>query len=200
MNRKETTLNTIYPPCAESQARNSAVGYGAHTCSLSKQPFKSPAIYTTRVVQKVKNICPYSPRTCFVAADHWFLVFSVMLKSRTFSCGKCKGGCGCYSVQSVLASPNFFLFPKWITLLVKRFANNEDLNDAVKTWLNNKRSHGMKRVHTNWCQGTTSSDLMSKATMRKGRQRYVPKLVYSVSVLLLKNILVWKRSLFYGRP
>ena len=31
--------------------------------------------------QKVKNVCTYSPLTCFVAADHWFLVFSVMLKS-----------------------------------------------------------------------------------------------------------------------
>ena len=28
-----------------------------------------------------KERCAYSPRTCFVAADHWFLVFSVMLKS-----------------------------------------------------------------------------------------------------------------------
>ena len=35
----------------------------------------------TRATQKVKNVCTYSPRTCFAAADHWFLVFSVMLKS-----------------------------------------------------------------------------------------------------------------------
>ena len=45
----------------------------------------------------------------------------------------------------------------------------------------------MKRVYINWCQGTSA--LMSKATMWKGRQIYVPKLVYSVSVLLLKNVL-----------
>ena len=41
----------------------------------------------------------------------------------------------------------------------------------------------MKRKYTNVCQGTTSA-LTSKATMWKSRQRYVPKLVYSVSVLL----------------
>ena len=35
----------------------------------------------TRAVRKVKNVCAHSPRTCFVAADHLFLVFSVMLKS-----------------------------------------------------------------------------------------------------------------------
>ena len=32
-------------------------------------------------MQNVKNVCAYSPRNCFVAADHWFLVCSVMLKS-----------------------------------------------------------------------------------------------------------------------
>ena len=32
-------------------------------------------------IQKVKNVCVYSPRTCFVAANHWLMVFSVMLKS-----------------------------------------------------------------------------------------------------------------------
>ena len=34
-----------------------------------------------KAIQKVKNVCAYSPRTCFVAADHWFQAFSVMLKS-----------------------------------------------------------------------------------------------------------------------
>ena len=33
-----------------------------------------------RTIEKVKNVCAYSPRTCFVAADHWLLVFSMMLK------------------------------------------------------------------------------------------------------------------------
>ena len=37
--------------------------------------------FCTKAIQKVKNICAYSPRTCFVAADHLFLVFSVILKS-----------------------------------------------------------------------------------------------------------------------
>ena len=47
----------------------------------------------------------------------------------------------------------------------------------------------MKReIYTSWCQGTTNA-LMSKAALWNNRQRYVPKLVYSVSVLLLKNIL-----------
>ena len=36
--------------------------------------------FLTRANQKVK-VCAYSPRTCYVAADHWFLVFSVMLNS-----------------------------------------------------------------------------------------------------------------------
>ena len=34
-----------------------------------------------KAIQKVKNVCAYSPRSCLVAADHWFLVFSVMVKS-----------------------------------------------------------------------------------------------------------------------
>ena len=75
----------------------------------------------------------------------------------------------------------------------KRFANDEDLMDAG--WII-RRPHGMKRVHTNWCQGTASA-LMSKATMWKSRQRYVPKLVYSVSTLSLKNILVWQNVLYF---
>ena len=51
-------------------------------------------------------------------------------------------------------------------------------------------------------QGTTSA-LMSKATMCKSRQRYVPKLVYFVSLLLLllllllTNILVWRNVLYF---
>ena len=35
----------------------------------------------TRAIQKVKSVCACSPRACFVAADHWFLVLSVRLKS-----------------------------------------------------------------------------------------------------------------------
>ena len=54
----------------------------------------------------------------------------------------------------------------------------------------------MKWVYTNWCQGTINA-LMSKETMWKSRQRYVLKLVYSVSVLLLKNILVWRNVLYF---
>ena len=44
---------------------------------------------------------------------------------------------------------------------------------------------------------STFKSLMSKATMWKCRQRYVPKLVYSVSVLLIKNILVWLNVLYF---
>ena len=54
----------------------------------------------------------------------------------------------------------------------------------------------MKRVFTNWCLGTTSS-LMSKATSWKSRQRYLPNIVYSVSVLILKNKLIWRNVLHF---
>ena len=93
-----------------------------------------------------------------------------------------------------LAPADFFLFLKMKEHFAgKRFANNEDLKDAA--WIT-RRPHGMKRVYTNWCQGTTSA-LLSKATMWKSRQRYEPKLIYSVSVLLLKNILVWPNVLYF---
>ena len=36
---------------------------------------------STKAIQKVNNVCAYSLRTCFVAADHWLFVFSLMLKS-----------------------------------------------------------------------------------------------------------------------
>ena len=36
---------------------------------------------STTAIQKVKDVSPYSRRTSFVAVSHWFLVFSVMLKS-----------------------------------------------------------------------------------------------------------------------
>ena len=39
-----------------------------------------------KAIQIVKNVCIYNPRSCFVAADHWFLVFSVMLKIASCSC------------------------------------------------------------------------------------------------------------------
>ena len=47
----------------------------------------------------------------------------------------------------------------------KRFSNDEDLKDAgwIIRW-----SHGMKKVYTNWCQGTASA-LISKAIMWKIR-------------------------------
>ena len=53
----------------------------------------------------------------------------------------------------------------------------------------------MKRVYTNWCQSTSA--LMSNATMLKSRQRYVPKFAYLVSVLLFKNILLWRNDLYF---
>ena len=55
-----------------------------------------------------------------------------------------------------LAPSNFFLFPKMKSehLADNRFANNEDLKDAGRI---TRRPHGMKRVYTHWCQGTTSA-------------------------------------------
>ena len=38
-------------------------------------------ISSTKAMQEEKNVCAYSLRTYFVAADHSFLVFSVILKS-----------------------------------------------------------------------------------------------------------------------
>ena len=92
-----------------------------------------------------------------------------------------------------LAPSDFFLFPKTKEhLAAKHFANDEDQKDAG--WIT-RRSHVMKRVYTNWCQGTSA--LMSKVTIWKSRQRCVSQLVYSISVLLLKNILVWRNVLYF---
>ena len=161
---------------------------------------KHGSLRNTRVIQKVKNLSAYSPRTCFVAADHWFPVFSIMLKSclTQLHVGPSHVVSAEIAVAIIpyspdLAQSDFFLFPKSKEHLAgKRFEYDEDLKNAG---LITRRPHGIKRVHTNWCQGT--SVLMSKVTMWKGRQRYVPKFVYSVSVLLLlKNILVWRNGFY----
>ena len=63
---------------------------------------------STKAIQEVKNVCAHSSRTSFVAVDHWFLVFNVMLKiascslRRTLSRGKCRDNCGqgCVDWQS----------------------------------------------------------------------------------------------------
>ena len=71
-----------------------------------------------------------------------------------------------------LAPLDLFLFPKMKEHFAgKRFVNDEDMKDAVSI---TRRPHGMKRVYTNWCQGTTSA-LISLATMWKSRQRYMTK-------------------------
>ena len=120
-----------------------------------------------RASQKIKNVCAYSPRTCFVAADHWFLVYSVMFKSASCSC---KTG-SLMSKATMMKTWRMLSWPGWIA----------------------RRPHGMTKLYTNWCQGTTSA-LMSKATVWKSRQRYVPQLGYSISVLLLlMYILVWQK-------
>ena len=63
-----------------------------------------------------------------------------------------------------LAPSDFFLFPKMKEHIAgKRFANDDDLKDAG--WII-RRAHCMKRVYTNWYQGTTSA-LMLKTTMWK---------------------------------
>ena len=97
------------------------------------------------------------------------------------------------SIQSGPGTVELFFSKMKEHLAGRSFANDEDLKDAG--WIT-RRPNGKKRAYTNWCQGTTSA-LMSKETMRKSSQRYVPKLVYSVSVLLLKNILVWRNVLCF---
>ena len=85
---------------------------------------------TTRAIQKVKNVFAYSPRTCYVGADHWFLVFIVMLKS----CLMHLYVKPCYVVSAEIAvaiipfgldleQSDFSLFPKMEYLAGKRFAN-----------------------------------------------------------------------------
>ena len=99
----------------------------------------------TRAIQKVKNVCAYSTRPCFVAADYWFLVFSVMLKSclMQFCVGPCHVVSAEIAVGIIPYSPDLtpsdvFLFPKMEHHAGKRFAIDEDLKDAVVTWLNNQ--------------------------------------------------------------
>ena len=49
-----------------------------------------------------------------------------------------------------LPSLNFSLFPKMKEHLAgKRFTNDEDLKEAVITWLNTRRPHDMKWIYTN---------------------------------------------------
>ena len=76
----------------------------------------------------------------------------------------------------------FSCFQKWSTLLV-------NASQMMKTW------RMLSMVYTNWCQGTSA--LITKSTMWNSRQRYMPKLVYSVSILILKNILVWRNVLYF---
>ena len=65
-----------------------------------------------RTIQKVKNVCASSQHSCFVAADHWFLVFSVMLKSCLVQLyDKCLNFKGDY---------------------------DEELKDAIVSWLDNQ--------------------------------------------------------------
>ena len=51
--------------------------HGPRLHALPPAKSYSKLIVYTKAIQKVKNACAYSPRTCFVAADHCFLVFSV---------------------------------------------------------------------------------------------------------------------------
>ena len=58
--------------------------------------YTTAAMYNMKAIQKIKNVFAYSPFTCFIAADHWFLVTCVILKiayavvRRTLSRGKCR--------------------------------------------------------------------------------------------------------------
>ena len=115
---------------------------------------------------------------------------------RTLSRGKAEISVTIIPYSPDLAPSYFFLFPKMKEHLAgNRFGNDEDLKDAIVTWMNSRRPQGMKRVYANLCQGTSA--LMSKATVWKGSRSYVPKLVYSVSELLLKNILTWRNVLYF---
>ena len=93
---------------------------------------------------------------------------------------------------------DIILFPKMKEhLFGKRFANDEDLEYAG--WIT-RRPHGMKRVYTNWCQGTTST-LMSEATVWNSRQRHVPKTcIFSFCIIIKEYLDVVKRSSLYGLP
>ena len=102
---------------------------------------------STRAIQKVKNAerLRIQSRICFVAAYRWFLVLSVILKSCIMQLyvGACHVVNAEIAVAIIPYSPylalsDFFLFPKMEHLAGKRFANDEDLKDAVVTWLNNQ--------------------------------------------------------------
>ena len=96
------------------------------------------------------------------------------------------------SVQSGSGTVGLFLFPKMKEHLAgKRFANG-----GIGPWLNSQAATWFDEGIHKLCQGMTSA-LMSKATMWKSRERYVPQLEYSVSVLLLKNIFVWRNILYF---
>ena len=66
----------------------------------------------------------------------------------------------------------------------------------ILSWLGwiARQPHGMTRVYTNWYQDTSA--LTPMATTWKSRERHVPQLVYSVSVLLLLLLLI--RIFRYG--
>ena len=96
-----------------------------------------------------------------------------------------------------LAQSDFSCFQKWKSTLLL------NASQMMKTWRMlswpgwiTRGPHGMKKIYRNWRQGMTSA-LMLKATTWKSKQRCVPKLVCSVSVLLLKNILVWRNVLYF---
>ena len=80
----------------------------------------------------------------------------------------------------------------------KRFANDEDLKDALVTYLNSQADtwyeEGIHKLVPRY-------DLMSKATMWKGSQRYVPRHIFSFCIIVIKEYLdMAKRSLVYGCP
>ena len=138
-------------------------------------------VYCPYISHSVINYT-YSPHTCFVAANHWFL--SVMLKSCLMQL--CIWPCHVVSAEIAVAiihtvwtwhHRTFSCFQKWSTLLVN--ASQMMKTSRMLSWPGwiARWPYGVKRVYTNWCQGTTSA-LMSKVTMWKSRQRYVPKLVY----------------------
>ena len=56
-------------------------GLCTHYTNKTNRKYATNTHSNTKAIQKVKNVRAYSPRTCSVAADHWFMLLSVMLKS-----------------------------------------------------------------------------------------------------------------------
>ena len=109
---------------------------------------------------------------------------------RTLSHGKCRDSCGYYSLQSGPGTFELFsCFQKWrSTLLV-------NASQMIKAW----RLLSATTWHKQVPRYDKCLNVKGNYCMWKSRQRYMLKLKYSVSVLLLllKNILVWPNVIYF---